>query len=91
MCSSDLAYGRLCRKLARVAPARAPYQGPRAYGETVLAQRPDLRTPLEALLARYAHLRYGVAAAADAEVAEFARAVARWRVPAAPRGAVSPT
>ena len=62
----------------------APQSGPRAYGETVLAQRPDLRTPLEALLARYVQLRYGTAVAADAEVAEFAHAVARWRVPAAP-------
>ena len=78
------AYRRLCRKLARIAPARALHQGPRAYGETVLAERPDLRTPLEALLARYVQLRFGAAVALDAEVAEFARAVARWRIPAAP-------
>jgi hypothetical protein len=76
------AYGRLCGKLAQVAPARAPYQGPLAYAETVFAQRPDLRAVLEALFARYAQLRFGTGPARAAQVADFARAVRQLQVPA---------
>jgi protein-glutamine gamma-glutamyltransferase len=78
------AYRRLCAKLARVAPARAPHQGPLAYAETVLAGRPDLRASVETLFGRYAQLRFGPAAAGAAEVADFARAVRQLTV-GAPR------
>ena len=77
------AYLALCRKLSRVVPARAPHQGPLEYSQTVLAQQPELRQA-EALLARYAQLRYGPpedAASRARAVAAFARAVARFRAP----------
>jgi transglutaminase-like putative cysteine protease len=77
------AYRRLCRKLARVAPPRAPHQGPLAYAESVLAQRPDLRGEVRALFERYAELRFGAGAPGTAAVAQFARAVRELRVPAA--------
>jgi transglutaminase-like putative cysteine protease len=82
------AYQRLCAKLARVAPPRAAHQGPLDYSETVLERRPDLRAPVVALFGRYAELRYGPTASA-AEVAAFARAVARFSVPAGPAPAAS--
>ncbi len=75
------AYRRLCGKLARVAPPRAPHQGPLAYAETVLAARPDLRASVGALFARYAHLRFGPGPAGAGEVAQFARAVRRLALP----------
>ena len=80
------AYRRLCRKLARVAPPRAPYQGPLAYAETVLAARPDLRAGVEALFERYAQLRFGPKVAGAAEIADFARAVRQLVVPARAAG-----
>jgi protein-glutamine gamma-glutamyltransferase len=75
------AYRRLCGKLSRVAPPRAPYQGPLAYADTVLAARPDL-AGAAALFARYAQLRFGPGTAAAAEIADFARAVRQLAVPA---------
>jgi hypothetical protein len=54
----------------------------------VLERRPDLRAPVVALFGRYAELRYGPTASA-AEVAAFARAVARFSVPAGPAPAAS--
>ncbi len=83
------AYGRLCRKLARVGLPRPAYQGPIAYAEAVGEKRPDLRETVRALLTRYADLRYGAPPAdshADsrtAAVAGFERAVARLSVPKA--------
>ena len=79
------AYVRLCRKLARIAPARALHQGPLSYAETVRARRPDLALPVRELLERYAHLRYGRADAGAREesIEEFRRAVARLSLPAA--------
>src|SRR5256884_8311422 len=56
------AYARLCRKLGRIGLPRAPHQGPLSFAATVTAHRPDLRGSVHALLARYAHLRYGPAA-----------------------------
>jgi len=73
------AYVRLCRKLARVAPARVPHQGPLSLAATVSARRPDLQQRVDALLARYAQLRYGVPAPATREqdLRAFRRAVER--------------
>jgi hypothetical protein len=73
------AYARLCRKLERIGPPRAPHQGPLSFAETVSARRPDLRESVHALLARYAQLRYGPASpgARAQDVEEFRRAVAR--------------
>jgi hypothetical protein len=50
---------RLCRKLARIAPERAPHQGPMSLADTVSARRPDLKGRVDAVLMRYAQLRYG--------------------------------
>jgi len=71
------AYGELCRKLARVAPPRAPHQGPLSFAATVLAHRPDLEAAVRPLLDRYAQLRYGPPQAGreDGEVEAFRRSV----------------
>lgn len=78
------AYLRLCRKLARITTARAPHQGPIEYAQTIAAQRPDLAAVVTPLCATYARLRYGPASPTSAaQVAAFARAVARLRLPRA--------
>ena len=77
------AYLRLCAKLARVAPPRAPHQGPLEYAQLIRARRPDLAPAGATLLARYARLRYGPGVPDALEVAAFARAVARLRLPRA--------
>jgi transglutaminase-like putative cysteine protease len=91
-----LAYRRLCRKLARVAAARAPHQGPMSFAASVTAGRPDLAAPVQQLLGQYTRLRYGPpggdAAARARSVEEFRRAVARLSLPrVAARTAASPT
>jgi hypothetical protein len=53
------AYELLCRKLARVALGRAPYEGPISYAERVAAVRPDLAARVRQLCADYATLRFG--------------------------------
>ena len=76
-------YARLCRKLARIAPPRAPCQGPLSFAAAVSAHRPDLRERVYALLERYAQLRYGpvVPATHARAVEEFRRAVVRLSLP----------
>jgi hypothetical protein len=73
------AYTRLCHKLERIGPPRAPHQGPLSFAATVTAHRADLRDGVHALLARYAQLRYGPAAPGTRaqDIEEFRRAVAR--------------
>ena len=76
------AYGRLCRKLERVAPVRAPHQGPLSYADEVSAGRPELAQRVRALLERYAQLRYGRPDGTRArDIEEFRRAVARLSLP----------
>ena len=81
------AYMRLCRKLARIAPARTPHQGPVSFANTVSERRPDLKERVDALLMRYAQLRYGAPAPAThtRDVTDFARRVARLRLRGAMR------
>jgi hypothetical protein len=69
----------LCRKLERIAPARAPHQGPLAYADEVSACRPDVAARVRALLERYAQLRYGapVPPTRARDIDEFRQAVAR--------------
>ena len=76
------AYARLCRKLARIATPRVPHQGPLSFASTVIAQRPDLKDPVQPLLERYAELRYGRVAPVTRveDIRQFRRAVARLRV-----------
>jgi transglutaminase-like putative cysteine protease len=78
------AYRRLCDKLARVAPARAPHQGPMSFAASVIAQRPDLAQPVARLLAQYARLRYGPPgedpAARSRDIEQFRHAVAQLSV-----------
>ena len=73
------AYTRLCHKLGRIGPPRAPHQGPLSFAATVTTHRPDLKDSVYALLARYAQLRYGPAAPVSRaqDIEEFRRAVAR--------------
>jgi len=75
-----LAYGRLCRKLARVGTARKPYEGPLAFADAIAQRHPQLARRVRPLLEEYAALRYGATADHDARrIVEFQRAVARWR------------
>ena len=73
------AYGRLCRKLARVGLPRSPYQGPLAYADVVSRERPDLAARVSELLTRYADLRFGAPRASSRaeDVVGFERSVAR--------------
>jgi hypothetical protein len=82
------AYLRLCRRLARRGLAREPYQGPLSFAARVRSRRPDLAAEVTPLLERYARLRYGPEPAQRADVAQFAKAVARL---ALPRAALTPT
>ncbi len=74
------AYARLCRKLARAGAPREPHQGPLAYLESIARARPALAPSVRPLLEDYAALRFGPAGALQARrIADFKRAVARWR------------
>jgi protein-glutamine gamma-glutamyltransferase len=79
-------YVRLCRKLARIAPARAPHQGPMSLASTVSARRPDLKDGVDSVLMRYAQLRYGAPAPVTRaqDIKAFRRAVARLSLPPPP-------
>ena len=78
------AYARLCRKLARTGPVRAPHQGPLAYGEALRAAvDPAHAAGAYTLLERYAQLRYGPPEPATRarDIEAFSRAVARFSLP----------
>jgi len=79
------AYLRLCRKLARVGEPRASHQGPLAYLAAISAQRPELASRVETLIECYARLRYGPPGTGREaqDIAAFARAVARVKLPRA--------
>jgi hypothetical protein len=68
------AWIRATRKLARVAPARAPSEGPMEYARRVGAHRPDLAAQIDALASLYARLRFG-RDASHQDVAAFEREV----------------
>jgi transglutaminase-like putative cysteine protease len=53
------AWIRATRKMARVAPARAPAEGPMEYAGRVGTARPDLAARIEAIASLYARLRFG--------------------------------
>lgn len=59
------AWLRATRKLAKVAPARAPDEGPLAFAARIARARPDLAPQVNAIAARYAQLRFGPEAAPD--------------------------
>jgi transglutaminase-like putative cysteine protease len=81
------AYARLCAKLERAGAPRAPHQGPISFAATVSARRPDLPAAVQALLTRYAELRYGPPATASAQnIEEFTGAVARLSLARSGRG-----
>jgi protein-glutamine gamma-glutamyltransferase len=77
------AYQRLCRKIAQVGGARLPHEGPLGFAAALRAQRPELASLVTPLLERYAQLRYGPVRSSTrgADIAEFARGVARLRLP----------
>jgi protein-glutamine gamma-glutamyltransferase len=68
------AWGRLERALRRASSARAPYEGPIAYGERIAGERPELATSLRPLARQYAQLRYG-RHCSPAQLQRFRRAV----------------
>jgi protein-glutamine gamma-glutamyltransferase len=65
---------RLERALRGKAPARAPHEGPIAYGERVAGEHPELASTLCPLTREYAKLRYGPTPGAAA-LERFERAV----------------
>ena len=73
------AWIRATRKLARVAPARAPAEGPMEFARRVGDQRPDLAAGVIALATRYARLRFGPVASVH-DIAELEREVSRLPV-----------
>jgi len=68
------AWIRATRKLARIAPARTPAEGPLEYARRVGLQRPDLAARVDALASFYARLRFG-RDASHQDVAAFEREV----------------
>ena len=73
------AWLRATRRLARVAPPRAAHEGPMDYARRVGALRPELKSRVEALAARYARLRFGVPVERE-EIARFEREVRQLAV-----------
>ena len=57
--AAQVAWLRLCRKLAKAGLPRAPHEGPMEYAERIAAARPELDRAIHDLAARYAALRYG--------------------------------
>jgi transglutaminase-like putative cysteine protease len=53
------AWLRATRKLARIAPARAPAEGPMEYAGRIAVHRPDLAARVDALASLYTRLRFG--------------------------------
>jgi len=68
------AWIRATRKLARVAPARAPAEGPMEYARRVGAHRPDLAARIDQLATLYTRLRFG-REASHQDIASFEREV----------------
>ncbi len=50
---------RFCRRMARAGLARAPWEGPQAYGDRLAEAFPEQAGKLRELCATYARLRYG--------------------------------
>jgi transglutaminase-like putative cysteine protease len=73
------AWIRATRKLARVAPARAPAEGPMEYATRVSGHRPDLAARIDALAAFYIRLRFG-RDASHQDIAAFEREVRKLAV-----------
>jgi hypothetical protein len=79
------AYARFCRRLARHGITRHPSEGPDAFRKRAAAAYPELAAAIAAISEWYIRLRYGKAAAGDADraaraadVGDFQRAVARF-------------
>ncbi len=70
------AWLKATRKLAKVAPPRAPDEGPLAFAARISAARPDLAPHVNAIAARYARLRYG-SVAPPGEVEDLEKDVRR--------------
>jgi hypothetical protein len=73
------AWLRATRKLAGVAPERAPDEGPMDFARRVAQQRPELAERVNALAALYTKLRFGPAPSHD-EVITLEREVKRLAV-----------
>ncbi len=55
----QVAWLRVCRKLAKAGLPRAPHEGAMDYAERIVVARPELSEDIYDLAARYASLRYG--------------------------------
>jgi len=73
------AWIRATRKLARIAPARAPAEGPMEYARRVAGHRPDLAARIDALASSYVRLRFGRDASRE-DIATFEREVRKLAV-----------
>lgn len=79
------AYRRLCRRLARLATARAPQEGPLAYASRLEREAPAASAALRPLLLDYAELRFGGSATAAAR-RRFLQQTRWWRLLGSQRG-----
>ncbi|MCB1758577.1 MAG: DUF3488 domain-containing transglutaminase family protein [Gammaproteobacteria bacterium] len=52
-------YRAFCRRLARLGIERVPSEGPKAFADRVIAQRPDLTASVAAISGLYIGIRYG--------------------------------
>lgn len=77
----DRAWSRLLDRLARIGIERRHNEGPLDLLHRVHRRAPALGSALTPLIRDYARLRYGVAAAAPARIAAFARAARNLRLP----------
>ncbi len=73
------AYGKFCRKLARVGLVRAAHEGAQDFARRCARQRPDMAEDVAHITQHYVRLRYG-APATRQDRQQFARAVAIFRV-----------
>jgi len=73
------AYRRLCRRLARVATARAPHEGPVAFAERLEREAPQRSAALRPLLLDYAQLRFS-GRASSADRSRFLQRTRWWRL-----------
>lgn len=74
----QLSWLAFCRKLAAAGLPRSEHEGPRDFSERAAQRFPALAAGIVSLTERYVALRYGPGRA-DAEVAEFRRAVRDFR------------
>ena len=76
----QVAWLRLCKRLAKAGLPRAAHEGALDYARRVAALRPALAAELQDIAHRYVQLRYGVIPSNKVSVQAFIQRVARFKV-----------